>query len=60
MLESYKQQVVNFFDRRTAYDAEGDSHPKEAKRLLEFVSVEPGQTILDIASDAARSWGSPP
>ena len=50
MSESYKQQVIDFFDRRTAYDAEGDSHPSEAKRLLEYASLEPGQTILDIAT----------
>ena len=50
MLDEYKQQVVNFFDRRTAYDAEGDSHPNEALRLLEYVPIEEGQTILDIAT----------
>ena len=50
MSESYKQQVVDFFDRRTAYDAEGDSHPQEAKRLLEYVALKPGQTVLDIAT----------
>ena len=49
-MDDYKQQVVDFFDRRTAYDAEGDSHPGEAKRLLEYVRLEPGQTILDIAT----------
>ena len=50
MPSEYKQQVINFFNRRTAYDAEGDSHPQEAKRLLEYVRVESGQAILDIAT----------
>lgn len=50
MCEDYKQQVINFFNRRTAYDAEGDNHPKEAQRLLEYVPLEFGQTVLDIAT----------
>ena len=49
-MDDYKQQVIDFFDRRTAYDAEGDSHPEEAKRLLEYVLLKPGQTVLDIAT----------
>ena len=51
MMSEYKQQVANFFNSRTDYDAEGDSHPNEAKKLLEFApSLEPGQTILDLAT----------
>lgn len=50
MLDEYKQQVVNFFDRRTAYDTEGDSHPKEARRLLKYVPLNSRQVILDIAT----------
>ena len=50
MPDRYKQQVISFFNRRTAYDCEGDSHPKEAQQLLNYVSVESGQTILDIAT----------
>ncbi|MEM9508538.1 MAG: class I SAM-dependent methyltransferase [Cyanobacteria bacterium P01_E01_bin.35] len=50
MQENYKQKVINFFNRRTAYDLEGDSHPNEAKRLLEYVTVKSGQTILDLAT----------
>ena len=49
-MDDYKQQVIDFFDRRTAYDAEGDSHPEEAKRLLEYVRLKSGQTILDLAT----------
>ncbi|MEL7008338.1 MAG: methyltransferase domain-containing protein [Cyanobacteria bacterium J06588_4] len=49
-MNEYKQRVVDFFDRRTAYDAEGDSHPHEAKRLLEFAPLKTGQTILDLAT----------
>jgi len=50
MLENYKQQVVDFFARRTAYDDEGDAHPQEAQRLLEYVAIAPGDQILDIAT----------
>jgi ubiquinone/menaquinone biosynthesis C-methylase UbiE len=46
----YKQQVINFFNGRTTYDAEGDSHPKEARRLLEYVALKSGQKVLDIAT----------
>ena len=49
-MSEYKQQVINFFDKRTAYDAEGDSHPNEAKKLLEFAPVKAGQTVLDLAT----------
>ncbi|VEP16935.1 Methyltransferase type 11 (fragment) [Hyella patelloides LEGE 07179] len=50
MQEDYKQKVINFFNGRTAYDSEGKGHPENAKRLLEFVSVKSGQTILDLAT----------
>lgn len=48
--KDYKQQVINFFDSRNSYDAEGKSHPQEAKRLLEYVSLKTGQQILDLAT----------
>ncbi|MDY7013867.1 MAG: class I SAM-dependent methyltransferase [Cyanobacteriota bacterium] len=50
MQEDYKHKVIEFFNGRTAYDLEGDSHPIEAKRLLEYVAVRAGQTILDLAT----------
>ncbi|MDJ0712740.1 MAG: class I SAM-dependent methyltransferase [Prochloraceae cyanobacterium] len=50
MPEEYKQKVIDFFNGRTAYDREGDSHMREAKRLLEYVVVRSGQTILDLAT----------
>lgn len=49
-MSDYKQQVINFFDSRTTYDAEGDSHPREARRLLEYVALESGQKVLDLAT----------
>lgn len=49
-MSDYKQQVIDFFDRRTNYDAEGDAHPNEAKRLLKYVSLKSGQKILDLAT----------
>jgi arsenite methyltransferase len=50
MQENYKQKVTNFFNNRTTYDFEGNGHPENAQRLLDFVSVRSGQTILDIAT----------
>ena len=50
MQKDYKQKVIDFFNGRIAYDSEGDSHPREAKRLLEYVGVISGQTILDLAT----------
>ena len=49
-MSEYKQQVIDFFDKRTAHDAEGDSHPNEAKKLLAFAPIKAGQTILDLAT----------
>ncbi|MGC1248927.1 MAG: class I SAM-dependent methyltransferase [Spirulinaceae cyanobacterium] len=49
-MPDYKQQVVNFFNKRIAYDAEGKKHPREAKRLLKSVSITSGHKILDIAT----------
>jgi arsenite methyltransferase len=49
-MTKYKQQVIDFFNSRTAYDAEGDSHPKEAQRLLSYAPLKSGQTVLDIAT----------
>ena len=49
-MSEYKQQVIDFFNKRTDYDGEGDSHPNEAKKLLEFAPVKAGQTILDLAT----------
>ncbi|MGL6339258.1 MAG: methyltransferase domain-containing protein, partial [Waterburya sp.] len=50
MSNNYQQQVIDFFNSRTTYDAEGDSHPREAKRLLEYVALESGQNVLDLAT----------
>lgn len=50
MQQNYKQQVIDFFNSRTAYDSEGDSHPNEAKRLLDYVPLNSGQSVLDIAT----------
>lgn len=49
-MTKYKQQVIDFFNSRTTYDYEGKGHPENAKRLLDFVQVQPGQTILDLAT----------
>ncbi len=54
-MSEYKQQVINFFDKRTAYDSEGRGHPENAKKLLDFVPIQSGQTILDLATGTGVS-----
>lgn len=49
-MNDYKQQVTEFFDRRTAYDQEGTFHPRLANLLLECVQIQNGQKILDVAT----------
>lgn len=49
-MNDYKQQVTEFFNRRTAYDQEGSLHPRLANLLLECVHLQKGQKILDIAT----------
>ena len=50
MQEDYKQKIINFFNSRTSYDSEGRGHPENAKRLLDFVPIQPNQTILNLAT----------
>ena len=45
----YKKRIVDFFNSRTTYDFEQRGHPENAKKLLDFVSVQPGQIVLDLA-----------
>jgi ubiquinone/menaquinone biosynthesis C-methylase UbiE len=49
-MNQYKQQVIDFFNRRTAYDQEGSRHPQEANQLLNFVPLQERQSVLDIAT----------
>lgn len=50
-IDSYKQQLKEFYGSRTNYDhEEGTRHPLEAKLLLEFVPLQQGQKILDVAT----------
>lgn len=49
-MNSYKQKVKEFFDRRINYDREGDRHPREAKLILESVQLQQGQKVLDLAT----------
>ncbi|MBG1257951.1 methyltransferase domain-containing protein [Nostoc sp. BAE] len=65
-MDSYKQQLREFYASRTTYDHEqGTRHPLEAKILLEFVTLHSGQKILDVATgtglvaiEAAEKVGS--
>jgi ubiquinone/menaquinone biosynthesis C-methylase UbiE len=50
-MDNYKHQIIEFFNSRTAYDhEEGSQHPREASLLLEYVPLQKGQKILDIAT----------
>ncbi|MDF5731236.1 MAG: class I SAM-dependent methyltransferase [Rhizonema sp. PD38] len=49
-MSDYKQRVIEFFNRRTAYDQEGSRHPREASLLLKSVQLQKGQKILDVAT----------
>ena len=48
-MSDYKQSVIDFFNSRTSYDAEGEKHLREAKKLLGSVMVKPENSILDLA-----------
>ncbi len=47
---NYKQQIADYFNRRTHYDQEGDFHPLVAQQLIQCADIQPGQHILDIAT----------
>ncbi|MEA5502817.1 methyltransferase domain-containing protein [Halotia wernerae UHCC 0503] len=50
-VNAYKQQLREFYGNRTTYDyEEGTRHPLDAKILLEFVPLQQGQKILDVAT----------
>ncbi|MEP0869591.1 methyltransferase domain-containing protein [Trichocoleus desertorum AS-A10] len=49
-MNQYKQQVIDFFNQRIAYDQEGSRHPQEAAQLLSFVPLQKHQRALDIAT----------
>lgn len=50
-MDAYKQQVIDLYNSRNAYDQEeGTRHPHDANVLLEFVPLQKGQNILDIAT----------
>lgn len=50
-MDTYKQQLIEFYNSRTTYDTEeGTRHPLEARILLETVPLKSGQKVLDIAT----------
>lgn len=53
MPTNYQQKIIDFFNSRTAYDSEGRGHPNNAQRLLDYVTVNPGETILDLCTGTA-------
>jgi hypothetical protein len=57
-MNAYKQQVIQFYDARTAYDhEEGTQHPLEASLLLESVPLQPfslDPSVLDYNMSLSR------
>ena len=50
-MNPYQQRVIDLYNSRTNYDNEaGTTHPHKARRLLEFVPLQTGQTVLDVAT----------
>lgn len=47
-LSRYKQQVLNDFNNRRSYETE--FHKQAAHRLVELAQLQPGQTVLDVAT----------
>jgi ubiquinone/menaquinone biosynthesis C-methylase UbiE len=62
---TYKQEVARYFNGRTPYDDEDEFHHDLAGRLLGYAHLQPGQSVLDIATgsgliaiEAAKQVGS--
>lgn len=49
-LDDYKQEVADFYDRRSLTYDDNESLIQICHRLLEYAQVEAGQTILDIGT----------
>ena len=49
-MPEYYQSIIDFFNSRTAYDSEGRGHPENAARLVDYVTVRSGQTVLDLCT----------
>ena len=50
-INGYEHQVIEFFNRRTAYDQEkGSQHPHEADLLLSSIPLQEKHSVLDIAT----------
>jgi ubiquinone/menaquinone biosynthesis C-methylase UbiE len=49
-LDDYKQEVADFYDRRSQTYDDNESLIQICHRLLEYAQVEAGQTILDIGT----------
>ncbi|BAY09910.1 class I SAM-dependent methyltransferase [Calothrix sp. NIES-2098] len=49
-LDDYKQQIADWYSRRSSNYDDGDWHPQIAHRLVEYAQLRNGQQILDIAT----------
>ena len=49
-LNDYKQQVADFYSRRSPNYDIGDWHPRIAHRLVNYAQLQPGHHVLDLAT----------
>ena len=49
-LNDYKQQVADFYSRRSPNYDIGDWHPRIAHRLVNYAQLQPGHWVLDLAT----------
>jgi ubiquinone/menaquinone biosynthesis C-methylase UbiE len=49
-LDDYKQEVADFYDRRSQTYDDNESLVQICRRLLEYAQVEVGQTVLDVGT----------
>ncbi|OUL19414.1 methyltransferase domain-containing protein [Nostoc sp. 106C] len=49
-LDDYKQQIADWYSRRSSNYDNGDWHPRIAHRLVEYAQLRSGQQVLDIAT----------
>ncbi|MDY6786441.1 MAG: methyltransferase domain-containing protein [Cyanobacteriota bacterium] len=54
-LSPYKQQIADLYSRRSPTYDQSQWHHKIARRLVECAQIQPGQTVLDLATGTAMA-----
>lgn len=49
-LTAYKQALYNLYNQRSITYDQGEFHPKLAHLLVNYVNIQPGQRVLDLAT----------